>query len=71
MNVPMRQSAENRTKHCTSTVYGAETMGSAFHFRQGLLHRRLDPGRYLILMRQFHGRSAWRRSARFSSPEGS
>jgi hypothetical protein len=46
-------------------------MGSTFNFRQALSHRRLDPGRYLILMRQYHGKSTWRRSAGVVSPEGS
>jgi len=71
MNSSIRQRSENQVKPVTGISSEPKTMGSIFNFRQSLSHRRLDPGRYLILMRQYHGKSTWRRSAGFVTPGGS
>jgi hypothetical protein len=66
----MRQSSEDRVKHLMDTSSGGAIVSSAFNFRQTLSHRRLDPGRYLILMRQYHGKGRWRRPAGLVSTGG-
>jgi hypothetical protein len=62
------QNTENQARHLAGSAPEAGFIGATFDFRRALTHRRLDPGRYLMLMRQYHGRSTWRRSARFAPP---
>ena len=60
----MRQRAENRIRDLAGTASEAGIVSYAFNFSQAAAHRRLGPAHYLILMRQYHGKGNWRRSAR-------
>ena len=71
MNTSMRQSPENRGQHLPGSASQTGVISSTFMFRQTLTQRRLGPAPYLILMRDYHNRSRWRRFARLVSPAGS
>jgi hypothetical protein len=73
MKTLVPEAAEERVTHSFSSD-AASQMGSingGWRTGWAAAHKCMDPGRYLILMRQRHGRANWRRFPRSSTPAGS
>ena len=66
MNRSVPQEARKRVAYSAGANAGSQ-VGSRrpFNFEKAGGHHRLDPGRYLILMRQYHGKGKATRSGHF------
>jgi len=72
MNISMLREAEKQFLHSDSPSAGSPGTGiSRFNFGIAARHKCLEPGRYLILMREYYGKGNSRRSGRFQLLAGS
>jgi hypothetical protein len=72
MNVSVPQKAEERVLHSACANAGSQASGiRPFYFGMAARHKCLEPGRYLILMREYYGNGNWRRPGRFRLLAGS
>jgi hypothetical protein len=72
MNISVPQEAKKRVARSACADAGSEpSRRCPFHFELAAGHNSLDPGRYLILMRQYHEKGNSRRSGHFRSLAGS
>jgi hypothetical protein len=73
MNAVLPPRPEKSVKHVAGgdTASQAASTGRACCFTMQAAPKCLGPGRYLILMRQSHGRGNWKRFASSTAPAGS
>jgi hypothetical protein len=73
MKTLVPESADKRLTHSFSSdaAFQMESIDSRWRAGVAAAHKCMDPGRYLILMRQRHGRAGLRRFPRFPTPAGS
>jgi hypothetical protein len=72
INVSILQEAEQRVLHSAWERTCDQASGtSLFYFGTASRHKCLEPGRYLMLMREYHGKRNSSRSGRFPLLGGS
>jgi len=68
MNTTVFQQAKRQVLHFARADADSQASGiSPVYFGKAARHKCLEPGRYLMLMREYHGKSNSRRAGRYGS----